>query len=141
MTNTILGENDTWQQGTLTFIPQTNALTIQIQGIQPGMLFDSFGVSEAPLGNLYYQPEQPLDELKGENAFGQWTLEIWDTRNNALATDVNILSWQLQFIMQTNQLPPVSVGDKSPPQSPFYPARRLPLLSPCRVGLWEHKTR
>ncbi len=127
MTNTILGENDTWQQGTLTFIPQTNALTIQIQGIQPGMLFDSFGVSEAPLGNLYYQPEQPLDELKGENAFGQWTLEIWDTRNNALATDVNILSWQLQFIMQTNQLPPVSVGGQEPTAITILPGQTVAL--------------
>ncbi len=111
-TNTILGDNTTWQAGAYTFTSLSNSLPIQINGLEPGILFDAFSISQAPLGNLYYQPEQSLDELQGENASGNWTLEIWDTRNNTLATNVNILSWQLQMILQTNALSPVTLGSQ-----------------------------
>ena len=107
MTNTILGDNTTWQLGNFAFETQSNSLPVQITGIEPGMLFDAFNVSEAPLGNLYYQPEQSLDdELKGQPANGTWTLEIWNTRNNTLAANAKLLSWQLQMVLLTNTLPP-----------------------------------
>ncbi len=141
MTNTILGQNNTWQQGSVTFLAQTNQLPIQLRGIQPGMLFDTFGVSEAPLGNLYYQPEQALDEVKGQTANGVWTLEIWDTRNNVLVTNsADLLSWQLQFILDSNTPPPVSIGDQETnlhhhsAQSNHYPGRPR-----ARLGNLRHK--
>jgi subtilisin-like proprotein convertase family protein len=114
VTNRILGENNAWQQGGYTFTTQTNAVAMQLNGIEPGMLFDDFSLSQAPLGNLYYQPEQSLDELKGESAFGNWTLEIWDTRNNTLATGAQLVAWQLQMILETNTLPPVTLGAQQP---------------------------
>jgi alpha-tubulin suppressor-like RCC1 family protein/subtilisin-like proprotein convertase family protein/sugar lactone lactonase YvrE len=114
VTNRIIGNNTAWQQGGSTFTTQTNALSIQLNGIEPGMLFDDFSYSQAPLGNLYYLPEQSLDELKGENAHGNWTLEIWDTRNNTLAVGAQVIAWQLQMILQTNSLPPVPVGSEQP---------------------------
>jgi subtilisin-like proprotein convertase family protein len=113
-TNMILGANNTWQQGSFTFTTQTNALFMQISGIQPGILLDDFSLSQAPLGNLYYQPEQSLDELKGESAQGNWTLEIWDTRLNAPATNAQVINWQLQMILQTNNLLPVPFGSEQP---------------------------
>jgi alpha-tubulin suppressor-like RCC1 family protein/subtilisin-like proprotein convertase family protein len=113
-TNTILGANSSWQQGSFTFTTQTNALFMQILGLQPGMLLDDFSLSQAPLGNLYYQPEQSLDELKGESAQGNWTLEIWDTRLNVLATNAEVINWQLQMILQTNNLLPVPFGSEEP---------------------------
>ena len=134
MTNTILGENNTWQQGTFTFIPQTNAFPMQIKGIEPGMLFDSFAVSEAPLGNLYYLPEQSLDELNGQNPSGTWTLEIWNTRNNTLATNANLLSWQLQMILQSNTPPPVTVGIQEPIDVTVLPGQIVTLAVP--VPIW-----
>ncbi len=134
LTNTILGANNTWQQGSFSFIPETNSLPMQISGIEPGMLFDSFSISEAPLGNLYYQPEQSLDDLKGENASGPWTLEIWDTRNNVLATNVQLLSWQLQLILQTNTLPPVTVGSQEPTEVTVLPGQIVTLAVP--VPFW-----
>jgi subtilisin-like proprotein convertase family protein len=114
VTNQIIGANTTWQQGGYTFTPQTNAVTMQVNGIEPGMLFDDFSFSQAPLGNLYYLPEQSLDELNGENAYGNWTLEIWDTRLNELATNAQVITWQLQMILQTNALPPVPIAPQTP---------------------------
>ncbi|HUA66101.1 MAG TPA: LamG-like jellyroll fold domain-containing protein [Alphaproteobacteria bacterium] len=134
MTNTILGENDTWQEGSVTFLAQTNELPIQVKGIEPGMLFDSFGVSEAPLGNLYYLPEQALDEVKGQTPNGVWTLEIWDTRNNVLATNVNLLSWQLQFILESNTPPPVSIGSQEQTPVTIPPGQTITLAVP--VPIW-----
>ncbi|HEX3624086.1 MAG TPA: LamG-like jellyroll fold domain-containing protein [Verrucomicrobiae bacterium] len=135
MTNTILGENNTWQEGSFTFLPQTNVFPMQIQGIEPGMLFDSFGVSEAPLGNLYFQPEQSLgDELKGQTANGNWTLEIWNTRYNTLATNVNLLSWQLQFILRSNTLTPLTIGSQEPTSITIPPGQIVTLQVP--VPIW-----
>jgi subtilisin-like proprotein convertase family protein len=134
MTNTILGENNIWQAGSFTFVPQTNEFPMQVKGIEPGMLFDSFGVSEAPLGNLYYLPEQALDELNGQAANGNWTLEIWDTRNNVLATNANLLSWQLQFILQSNNVPPVSIGSQEPTYVTIPPGQIVTLAVP--VPTW-----
>jgi subtilisin-like proprotein convertase family protein len=133
MTNTILGENNTWQEGNFTFIPQTNVFPMQIKGIEPGMLFDAFGVSEAPLGNLYYQPEQSLDELNGQTANGVWTLEIWDTRNNALATNVNLLNWQLQMLLQTNTAPPITIGSQEPTSITILPGQTITLAVPAPI--------
>lgn len=133
MTNTILGENNMWQQGSFTFIPQTNVFPMQIKGIEPGMLLDAFGVSEAPLGNLYFQPEQSLDELKGQTADGVWTLEIWDTRNNTLATNVNLLSWQLQMFLQTNTPPPLTIGSQEPTYVTILPGQTVTLAVPVPV--------
>jgi alpha-tubulin suppressor-like RCC1 family protein/subtilisin-like proprotein convertase family protein len=127
MTNVILGANNTWQEGSFSFTSQTNLLPMQVVGIEPGILLDDFSVSEAPLGNLYYMPEQPLDELKGENANGNWTLEIWNTRNNALATNALLLSWQLQMILITNTLPPVSLGSQEPTAVTIPPGQTISL--------------
>jgi subtilisin-like proprotein convertase family protein len=114
MTNLILGANTTWQEGSFSFTTESNTLPMQITGTEPGILLDDFTFSEAPLGNLYYLPEQSLDDLKGETANGTWTLEIWNTRNNTLATNAQILSWQMQMVLITNTLPPVMLGDQEP---------------------------
>ena len=81
-------------------------------GIEPGILLDSFSVAEHPPGNLYYLPEQALQALVGSNAFGNWTLEIRDSRTGAISTNAELDSWQLQFILETNIAPPIAI----PPQ-------------------------
>ncbi|HEY1787074.1 MAG TPA: S8 family serine peptidase, partial [Verrucomicrobiae bacterium] len=137
MTNIVLGENNTWQSGNFTFIPQTNVFPMQIQGIEPGMLLDAFGVSEAPLGNLYFQPEQALDEVNRQSANGVWTLEIWDTRNNVLATNADLLSWQLQMFLQTNTTPPISIGSQEPTYVTILPGQTVTLAVPVPVWAVE----
>jgi subtilisin-like proprotein convertase family protein len=113
-TNIIYGANRNWQVQGFSLRATSNSLPVQITGLEPGMLLDSFGVAQRPPGNLYYLPEQALQALVGSNAFGNWTLEIRDARTGALATNADLVSWQLQFILQTNIAPPIVLNPQSP---------------------------
>ena len=104
VTNTIFGGNSAWQQQGFTFTAVTNSVPLQFTGVEPGMLLDSFNVAVAPVGNLYYLPEQSLAELAGASAYGTWTLEVWDNRIGAVSTNAQLVNWQLQFVLQTNVL-------------------------------------
>jgi subtilisin family serine protease/subtilisin-like proprotein convertase family protein len=42
----------------------------------------------------YYLPEETLREVRGENAYGNWRLDIWDNRTNAVG---QLLEWQVDF--------------------------------------------
>ncbi|HZT21808.1 MAG TPA: LamG-like jellyroll fold domain-containing protein [Verrucomicrobiae bacterium] len=102
-TNVLLGMNDQWLVNGFTFTADTNSLPLQITGLEPGMLLDNFTLTEAPQGNLYYLPEQALDALTGESAYGNWTLQIWDNRLGAYVTNANqLVSWQLSFVLASN---------------------------------------
>ncbi|HXI69856.1 MAG TPA: S8 family serine peptidase [Verrucomicrobiae bacterium] len=109
-TNVLLGLNTGWQSQNYSFTVTSNSLPLQLSGMEPGMLLDSFNVSEQPLGNLDYLPEEPLSVLKGQNAQGTWTLQILDNRTGAYITNVNqLVSWQLQLVLQDSTLPSVPV--------------------------------
>jgi subtilisin-like proprotein convertase family protein len=113
-TSVIVGDNTNWQRVNYTFVATSNLAPFQITGIAPGILLDDFTVTESALGNLYYQPEQPLDGLVGESAAGTWTLEILDNRagdTNALA---KLVSWQLQFVLATNSSIPITLYPEMP---------------------------
>jgi subtilisin-like proprotein convertase family protein len=92
------GNNTNWQTITYSFIATTTTTPLQITGLEPGMLLDNFVTTTIPTNNydLYYQPEESLDLLDGENAEGQWTLEIQDDRAGAGLTNT-LVSWQLRF--------------------------------------------
>ena len=113
-TNLLLGNNTGWQSQNFSFTAVTNSMLLQISGLEPGMLLDSFNISEEPLGNLYYFPEQSLnDTLKGQSAYGTWTLQILDNRTGAYITNGNqLVSWQLQFVLQSNNLPQIELGSE-----------------------------
>ena len=100
ITNVILGANHGWQVQGFTFTATTNALPMQIVGDQPGMLLDSFGLAQAPPGNLYYLPEESLADLVGQNASGKWTLEIQDARAGNTNTAGELVSWEMQLLFQ-----------------------------------------
>ena len=114
VTNLLFGVNDSWQSGGFTIKPTSNTLPVQITGLEPGMLLDAFSISEQPPGNLYYLPEQPLNALVGSNAFGNWTLEIRDSRTGAVSTNAQLVSWELQFVLQTNTPTPVQLSPQTP---------------------------
>jgi subtilisin-like proprotein convertase family protein len=115
LTNRMLGMNTTWQIGGSSFTATTDSVPVQITGVSPGMLLDSFAVNQQPPGNIYYLPEQAMSDLIGQSSAGTWTLEIRDARAGPL-TDTNLLgqlvSWQMQFIYRATQ--PVSI-----PLNPF----------------------
>jgi subtilisin-like proprotein convertase family protein len=124
LTNTITGI-DSWTTNIFSFtaISNTTVITISPTLGQDGMLVDSFNLQQAPSGNPtnYFLPEEPLDKLIGENAQGDWRLEVLDNRVGATNPQPTLVSWQLSLILadqvpfaiplshaipQTNSVPP-----------------------------------
>ncbi len=100
------GNDTNWQTATISFTATTTNTPLQITGLEPGMLLDNFVMTWVPTNNydLYYLPEQSLDTLQGENAYGQWQLEIQDDRAGATNPAPSLVSWQLRF--NFNYTPP-----------------------------------
>ena len=114
-TNVIFGINNQWEVNSFTFTATSNSMPLTISGLQPGILLDSFAVSEAPLTNLYYFPEQSLEAFTGNSAYGLWTLQIWDNRVGAYVTNANqLVNWQLSFVLDTNSLFAGSLSPQTP---------------------------
>lgn len=103
VTNNVVGENNVWQTNTTFFTAQQNGTVMAIDGLEPGMLLDNFTLVETGTG-LYALPEESLSKLTGENAYGLWQLEIWDSRTGM--TNLTALqSWQLSFVFQNTAVP------------------------------------
>ncbi|HWQ92243.1 MAG TPA: LamG-like jellyroll fold domain-containing protein, partial [Clostridia bacterium] len=76
---TTTGANGKWTRRTATFIAERTNTVVRFQGLLPGTLINDMNLSEVPNG-LNYLPEESLNALIGEDAFGRWTLEILDSR-------------------------------------------------------------
>ncbi len=74
--------------------PQGTNFTIQIAGQTNGVWIDSLQLSK--FSGQFYHPEESLNLLVGEEAKGDWTLEVWDTRLGA-ALNARSISWQLEL--------------------------------------------
>ena len=136
-TNVILGVNDQWELNSFTFTAVSNSMPLQITGLEPGILLDQFSVSEAPLTNLYYLPEQTLAALDGTSPYGAWTLQVWDNRAGAYITNYSeLLSWQLQFILDSNAVVSATLDPQSPLQGTVPPGQ-LAYYS-VTVPAWAH---
>jgi subtilisin-like proprotein convertase family protein/endonuclease/exonuclease/phosphatase family metal-dependent hydrolase len=111
------GSNTNWQTNTISFVAITNSSVIQVTGLQPGMLLDSFALTSftaitnyttnivVTVSNRYVLPEQSLDTLIGTIPYGEWQLEVLDNRAGA-TNNANLLSWQLGFTFaNTNMIP------------------------------------
>ncbi|MEY4917406.1 MAG: hypothetical protein RL616_1319, partial [Verrucomicrobiota bacterium] len=89
-TNLFYGANTNWQTNTIVFVATTNSYTLQLDGLAPGMLLDSFVLSSfsavtnyvtnavVVTSNLYYLPEQDISSINGTSPEGRWTLEVLD---------------------------------------------------------------
>ena len=135
-TNIIFGHNSDWQVQGFTLTASSNSVPLQITGLEPGILLDSFNVSEHPPGNLYYLPEQPLQALVGSNAFGNWTLEIRDARTGAVSTNADLVGFNApihppdEYFAADNGVEPTGLPARTPCR------RDKSLTSPwtCRRG-------
>ena len=113
--NVIYGVNDQWQVNSFTFKATSNSITLTISGLEPGILLDSFAVSEAPETNLFYFPEQPLAALNGTPAAGPWTLQVWDSRAGAYVTNADqLVNWQLSFVLVSNAIISAALAPETP---------------------------
>jgi subtilisin family serine protease/subtilisin-like proprotein convertase family protein len=86
----------------LVFTENTNLAPVPIKFASPPFL---------PTGtnlDLYCLPEQALNTLIGETAYGTWQLEMWDTRAGATNPAPELASWQLRFVFQNAV--PVPIG-------------------------------
>jgi subtilisin-like proprotein convertase family protein len=121
--NLIFGVNNQWEQNSYTFTAASNTMPLRITGMEPGILLDSFAVSQAPLTNLCYLPEQSLnDAFTGGQANGNWTLQVWDNRVGAYVTNFSsLVSWQLNFILASNAQISASLSPQTPTPSTVGP--------------------
>ncbi len=103
-TNTFLGTTN-WQPGGLIFTATSTNTIVNLAPLNTnspsGVWVDSFVLYESA-GPRYVLPEESLDVLTGENAYGNWKLEVWDSRAGALLTTTALVDWQMQFVFQTN---------------------------------------
>jgi subtilisin-like proprotein convertase family protein len=99
--------NLNWKIASFQFMARSNFTRIAFFGYSIGgnvggaePLLDAVSLTKLA-GDLYYLPEQSLDALKGENAQGQWQLEVWDNRVGATNPAPSLVSWQLRFNFPT----------------------------------------
>jgi len=135
--NVIFGVNNKWSVNSYTFLATTNSMPLTISGIEPGILLDTFSVSDAPETNLYYLPEQALAAVDGLAAGGNWTLQVWDNRIGAYVTNVNeLVNWQLSVVLVSNAV----ITATLPPETPVattVPAGQTVYYS-VTVPAWAH---
>jgi subtilisin-like proprotein convertase family protein len=124
--NLIFGVNNRWEMDSYTFTAASNSMPLQITGLQPGILLDNFAVSEAPLTNLYYLPEQSLSSLVGGSAYGNWTLQVWDNLAGAYITNLSqLVSWQLSFVLNSNATFAASLDPQTPTSATVGPGQTV----------------
>ena len=105
-TNTTLiapASGTNWLTNAVYFTAVSSNTALALQGHTLGMLFDDF-VLQTPANLNYVQPEESLAPFTGQNPYGCWTLDVWDTRSDASAPANGwLLSWNLQMtISSTN---------------------------------------
>jgi hypothetical protein len=78
--------------------------------------------------DLYCLPEQSLNTLVGENAYGVWQLEMWDTRAGAAYPAPDLASWQLRFVFQDAVPLPIGLTDGVPGTNTIPPGGTAPFF-------------
>jgi subtilisin-like proprotein convertase family protein len=106
--------NLVWNPTSYVFTATSPVTSLAFQSLDPpsdkyGVLLDAVSVSGKP-SDLYYLPEQSLDTYAGENANGEWTLEVQDDRVGATNPAPSLVSWQLRFNFTTPTTPASSIG-------------------------------
>ncbi len=105
------GENDRFTTRTLSFTAIRTNAALKLQGLLPGTIIEQVSLTEVPSA-LNYLPEESLNALTGENSFGVWTLEMWDTRAGGAVTNgvIQLVDWRLDFqLMPTNPQPVITL--------------------------------
>jgi len=104
VTNTVIATNaagTNWTTNAVYFTALDTNTTITLRGNPLGMLLDDFLV-QTPANLNYVQPEEPLAPLIGQNPYGCWTLDVWDTRTDSAASNNGVLyGWNLQMTVSS----------------------------------------
>lgn len=102
------GDNSQWTTHSVQFTADSTNVVLTLQSLLPGTIIDGITLTELP-AELNYLPETSLDALNGKDAYGVWKLEIWDNRvgANVAPNSASLLDWQLNFVLQPSNAPPV----------------------------------
>ncbi len=111
-----VGEATNWVHTNFTFRATGTSTRLELTSTTVGtpddasaVFFDSFKaeqLSAKVTTGIYFLPEESLAPLRGENAFGDWTLEIWDNRVGGGLTN-RLLAWKLNLTF-VNTNPPAT---------------------------------
>jgi len=86
--------------------------TIGTRDDASAVFFDSFTavqVDQRTDTGIYYLPEEPLKPFFGENAFGEWKLEVWDNRLGGAVTGASLLSWKMNIVFVNTNPPAITL--------------------------------
>jgi subtilisin-like proprotein convertase family protein len=89
-----------WESTNITFTAAGTLTEVGLLARAPnGPLLDAVTVTDlVPPANVYVLPEEPLSQLQGERALGNWTLEVWDDRAGPPGNDTGtLIAWQLDL--------------------------------------------
>ena len=102
------GNNSQWTTHSIEFTADSTNVVLTLQSLLPGTIVSGVALTELP-SELNYLPEDSLAALNGQDAYGVWTLEMWDNRvgPTAAAGSASLLNWQLNFVLQPSNAPPV----------------------------------
>jgi subtilisin-like proprotein convertase family protein len=88
-----------WQTNAYEFTAATRVTELEIASAADGLMLDSVQVTTLAKA-VYYLPEASLTAFDGQSAFGDWQLEIWDSRAGATNPAPMLLSWQLRLLFE-----------------------------------------
>ncbi|MCP5517265.1 MAG: S8 family serine peptidase [Verrucomicrobiales bacterium] len=102
-----------WETNSLTFLARSNVTTLAVAALQHGALLDSFELVGRP--STHFLPEETIKPLIGENALGDWKLEVTDRRVGATnPVTPELISWQLQLTFAPPLIPAVRLTNALP---------------------------
>ncbi len=102
----VYGDNSQWRAHSVRFTALNTNAVLTLESLLPGTLVEGITLTELP-PELYYLPEVSLAELAGEDAYGIWTLEIWDNRAGPDTNLAQLIEWQLNLGFAPSNPPPV----------------------------------
>lgn len=158
LTNIIYNASTNWVTNMVAFQARGPTTRIVLQAPAQGsrIWLDTFSLTEFP-SPMFALPEESLRVLTGEEAFGEWRLEIWDMRAGARDPQPTLLSWQLRFVFQNEVALPdrllsgqITTNTVPAGQMRFYTvdvpswaqaATNLLLNADGPVNLWFNQTR
>ena len=110
----VIASAATWRTGAFFFNALDDRTTLEVMSTtasDSGVLFDIFRVEQIStniVAGIYYLPEEPLTPLFGQNAFGNWTLEILDNRVGGGVTN-SLLGWKLNLTFVNTNPPAIQL--------------------------------
>ncbi len=111
--STVFTSDPWWATNGVTFLATTTNTPVEVSSLQPGAMLDSFGLLELPATR--FLPEEPLKPFIGENALGDWKLEVVDRRAGATNNlEAAFIEWQLQLTYAPITVPAVALTNGVP---------------------------